>query len=61
MELEVKVLKTKGNEAYKKITRYLRECGIQLCHKQEPRTLRLFRAIGYDGSYQNLVEQIGQP
>jgi hypothetical protein len=60
MELEVKVLKPKGDEAYKEISRYLRERGIQLCHKQEPRTLRLFRAMGYDGSYQNLVEQFEQ-
>lgn len=58
MELEVKVLKPKANEAYEKITRYLRERGIQLCHKQEPRTLLLFQAMGYDGSYQNLVEQV---
>jgi hypothetical protein len=60
MELEVKVLKPKGDEAYNEISRYLRERGIQLCHKQEPRTLRLFRAMGYDGSYQNLVEQFEQ-
>jgi hypothetical protein len=57
MELEVKVLKDKGNEVYETISRYLRECGILLCHKQEPRTLRLFEAMGYDGSYHNLVKQ----
>jgi hypothetical protein len=59
MELEVKVLKSKGDEVYEKISRCLRERGIQLCDKQEPRTLRLFRAMGYDGSYQKLVEQFG--
>lgn len=59
MELEVKVLKHKGDEVYEKISRYLRECGILLCHKQEPRTIRLFQAMGYDGSYHNLVEQSG--
>ncbi|KAI3573648.1 hypothetical protein IWW34DRAFT_706568 [Fusarium oxysporum f. sp. albedinis] len=57
MELEVKVLKDKGDEVYETISRYLRECGILLCHKQEPRTLRLFQAMGYDGSYHNLVKQ----
>ncbi|KND87181.1 hypothetical protein TOPH_08140 [Tolypocladium ophioglossoides CBS 100239] len=59
MELEVKVLKYKGDEVYQKINRYLRERGILLCHKHEPRTIRLFKAMGYDGSYHNLIKQSG--
>ncbi|KEZ41755.1 hypothetical protein SAPIO_CDS6730 [Scedosporium apiospermum] len=59
MELEVKVLKDKGDEVYEKISRYLREHDIFMCHKQEPRTIRLFQAMGYDGSYHNLVKQSG--
>lgn len=59
MELEVKVHKHKGDEVYEKISNYLRERGIALCHKQEPRTLRLFQAMGYDGNYHNMVKQPG--
>ncbi|POR37233.1 Uncharacterized protein TPAR_02562 [Tolypocladium paradoxum] len=59
MELEVKVLKHNGDEVFEKITRYLRERGIMLCHKQEPRSLRLFQAMGYHGSHHNLVKQSG--
>jgi hypothetical protein len=59
MELEVKVLKYKGDEVYEKISRYLRERSILLCYKQEPRTIRLFQAMDYDGTYHHLVKQSG--
>lgn len=59
MELEVKVLKNKGDEVYENISRYLRKNGILLCHKQMPRTIRLFEAMGYGRSDHTLVEQSG--
>ncbi|KEY63918.1 hypothetical protein S7711_10239 [Stachybotrys chartarum IBT 7711] len=59
MELEVKVLKYKGDEVYEMISRYLIEHDILLCQKQEPRTIRLFEAMGYGGSYHTLVDQFG--
>lgn len=57
MELEVKVFKHEGDEVYENISTYLRERGIVLCHKQESKTIRLFRAMGYDGIYHRLVQQ----
>ncbi|CAO3636177.1 unnamed protein product [Cunninghamella blakesleeana] len=47
MEFEVKVPKYKGHSAYKKINKYLKKKGIVLCDKQETKSLRLFRHMGY--------------
>jgi hypothetical protein len=59
MELEVKIIKYKGDEVYEAVSRYLRERGILLCHKQESRTIKLFQAMGYDGGCHKLVKQSG--
>ncbi|CAG9948799.1 unnamed protein product [Clonostachys rosea f. rosea IK726] len=58
MELEVKVFKHDGEAVYENISTYLGERGIVLCHKQEPKTVRLFHAMGCDRSYR-LVQQFG--
>lgn len=54
MEIEMKVLKDQSESTYEMATKYLKEVGIVLCDEQEPRTLRLLRALGYpvngDGS-----------
>jgi hypothetical protein len=54
MEIEVKTSKSKSNEVYRTVTEYLTSHGVVLCDRHEPKTLRLFRAMGYpvtgDGS-----------
>ncbi|KAF4343854.1 hypothetical protein FBEOM_2187 [Fusarium beomiforme] len=45
MELEVKVLKDKGDEVYKTISRYLRECGILLYSIPARRGLVVLEAV----------------
>lgn len=47
MELEVKVHSAEEDKAYSAITEHLRERGIVLCKRQESKTMRLFRAMGY--------------
>lgn len=47
MELEVKVHSAEEETAYNAITEHLRERGIVLCTRQESKTMRLFRAMGY--------------
>jgi hypothetical protein len=59
MELEVKVLMHEADKAYEMITKHLKECGIVLCSMQQPRTERLFQAMGYDKIYRGLVDQSG--
>ncbi|KAH6889611.1 hypothetical protein B0T10DRAFT_571572 [Thelonectria olida] len=61
MELEVKVLMHEGDKAYEMITRHLKERGIVLCSKQQPKTERLFQAMGYDkmGCLDGLVDWSG--
>jgi hypothetical protein len=58
MELEVKVFKHDSEAVYENISTYLGERGIVLYHKQEPKTVRLFHAMGCDRSYR-LVQQFG--
>ncbi|EHK23024.1 uncharacterized protein TRIVIDRAFT_29068 [Trichoderma virens Gv29-8] len=57
MELEVKVLRYEADEVYGDISKYLREHNISLCYEQEPRTLRLFRSMGYNRSHKSLIKQ----
>lgn len=49
MEIEVKVPKAEADEAVEATTRYLRDRGVMLCERQEGKTMRLFRAMGYTG------------
>ncbi|CAO3636181.1 unnamed protein product [Cunninghamella blakesleeana] len=47
MEFEVKVPEYKGDAVYNTITNYLKRKGVILCDKQETKSLRLFRHMGY--------------
>lgn len=47
MELEVKVHSAEEDTTYSAITEHLRERGIVLCERQESKTMRLFRSMGY--------------
>ncbi|EKG18574.1 hypothetical protein MPH_04172 [Macrophomina phaseolina MS6] len=46
MEVEVKVSKSEGDDAYRTVTEHLEKCGVALCDYQESKTLRLFHALG---------------
>lgn len=71
LEVEVKVPRPRREAAYRLITQYLKNIGVVLCERQEPKTIRLFHALGYhladDASFsvntplrkpQRLLEQI---
>lgn len=46
MEIEVEAKKSKDDEVHKKITEYLRSCGVVICEEPElSKTLRLFDAL----------------
>ncbi|KAI7869085.1 hypothetical protein K492DRAFT_107267, partial [Lichtheimia hyalospora FSU 10163] len=47
MEIEIKVPKNNDDIIYKNITKYLKNNKIILCDKQETKTLKLFRRLGY--------------
>jgi hypothetical protein len=47
MELEVKVHAEDAPHAFHKITKYLKRSDIVLCERQEGKTMRLFRHMGY--------------
>ncbi|KUL85296.1 hypothetical protein ZTR_07933 [Talaromyces verruculosus] len=47
MEIEVKVPRRRSKDAYQIITKYLENAGLVLCERQESRTIRIFRALGY--------------
>ncbi|KAL4733045.1 hypothetical protein BDV11DRAFT_214442 [Aspergillus similis] len=47
MELEVKVHRAEEDRAYQSITDYLSARGVALCARQESKTMRLFRMMGY--------------
>ncbi|KAB8230379.1 uncharacterized protein BDW43DRAFT_285848 [Aspergillus alliaceus] len=47
MEVEAKVPPKKEQKAYEAITRHLTSRGVVLCDRQEGKTQRLFRALGY--------------
>lgn len=47
MELEVKVHRAEEDAVYNAITEQLDKSGIVLCERQESKTMRLFRAMGY--------------
>jgi len=47
MEIEVKVPKSSSNETYWTITDQLERSNVTLCHRQEGKTLRLLRSMGY--------------
>ncbi|KAA8649382.1 hypothetical protein EYZ11_005639 [Aspergillus tanneri] len=47
LELEVKVHRAEEDRAYQVITEYLSAQGVVLCTRQEPKTMRLFRAMGF--------------
>ena len=46
MEMEVKVPKSKGDDTFQTVSEYLRNRGVTMCEHQEPKTVRLFRAMG---------------
>lgn len=47
MELEVKVHRAEEDTVYNAITEKLDKSGVVLCERQESKTMRLFRAMGY--------------
>jgi hypothetical protein len=47
MEVEVKTTESKGDDVHRTVTGHLTECGVALCDRHEPKTLRLLRAMGY--------------
>lgn len=49
MEIEAQVPLKKADDAFKKITRYLKKQGVILCEPQEGKTMRLFHAMGFIG------------
>jgi len=54
MEIELKTAKSSGDDIYQAVDELLRKGGVKLCDRQEPKTLRLFWAMGYpvkDGKY----------
>ncbi|KAF4459300.1 hypothetical protein FALBO_13938 [Fusarium albosuccineum] len=49
MEIEMSVPKDGSESVHREITEYLVERGVVLCDPQAPKTLRLFREMGYLG------------
>ena len=57
MEIEVKVAKSKADDTYQTVSEYLRNREVTICEHQEPRTLRLFRAMADSGGRQLFGQQ----
>lgn len=47
MEIEAQLPSSEGQTAFQKISEHLKARGVSLCDRQEGKTVRLFRALGY--------------